>query len=459
MKNFKTTLIYFIVAVLIGGYIFFFERGAAKKEEEKKPKVFTNFVADDIKDIQIENLGTTLTAEKSAIILQKDGKDVWHILSPKAFRADESTVRSMLNAIGDFTPDVTIDKPANLKDFGLDPPLARCTLKSKTGTSFVLLIGNKDMTGSSSYVKTGDKDTVYLATSYMADSLHKGINDYRDHTFFKTDMVVAKKIQVTRDGKSLAFEKDKNNNWNVTLPIAARADSTKIRDLLNTISSLRIQDFVSDHPSGLSQYGLSRPHFRVEVWPSDGGPSNAILVGSKKDKTSNLYAKTNDETSVYLIGEYFDKNMDLKLSDYRDKTILQFDGGSAKALTIRRGSQTFAYQKDGKGQWSCPGRPNAGTEASSLLNLLSGIAISDFMEKPTGTGLSSPPFVAEIGLADGTTRVFKFGKREKDKVNLSVDKSKDVYLVPDTVLSQMEGYYNTILTPVTAASPVPTTKK
>lgn len=459
MKNFKTTLITVAVAALLGGYIYFFERGPVKKEEEKKTKVFNNFVADDIKDIQIENLGATLNAEKTPIVLQRDNKDVWQILSPKAFRADESTIRSMLNAIGDFNPDVTIEKPANLKDFGLDPPLARCTLKSKAGTTFTILVGNKDMTGSSAYVKTADKDTVYLATSYMADNLHKGTNDYRDHGFFKTDPVVAKKIQITRNGKTLVFEKDKNNAWNISRPLAARADSGKIRDLLNTISSLHIQDFVADHPSALAPYGLSAPHLRVEVWPSDGGPSNAILVGRPKDKTSNLYAKSGEEPYVYLIGDFFDKNMDLKVSDYRDKTILQFDSGAAKSLTVHRGSQVFIYRKDDKGQWSSPSRPNGATEAASLLNQLSGITISDFVEKPANTGLSAPPFVAEVGLADGTTRVFKFGKREKDKVNLSVGKSAEVYLVPDSVVSQIEGYYNTILTPVAAASPAPAAPK
>jgi len=457
MKKYQTTLIYLALAALLGGYIYFFERGPAKKEkeEDKKPKVFANFVADDIKEIQIENLGTTLTAQKAPIVLQKDDKDAWHIISPRAFRADDSTVRSILTAIGDFNPDTTIDKPASLKDYGLDPPMARCTLKSKTGASFVLLVGNKDMTGSSAYVKTIDKDTVYLATSYMADNLHKGINDYRDHSFFKTDTVVAKKIQVTRDGKTVIFEKDKNNAWNITRPIEARADSSKIRDLLNTISSLHIQDFCTDHPASLSSYGLSNPRIRLEVWPSDGGPSNAILIGHKKDKTENLYAKSNDEPYVYLVGDYIDKNMDLKLSDYRDKTILQFDGGAVKSLKIQKGSQLFAYVKDDKGQWSCAGRANAGTEASSLINQLSGLTISDFTEKPTGTGLATPPFVVEVGLSDGATRVFKFGNRNKDKVYLMADKSKDVYLVQDGILSQMEGYYNTILTPISVSSPTP----
>lgn len=163
MKNFKIALIYLGVAALIGGYIFFFERGPAKKEEEKKPKVFPSFVADDIRKITLENPGTTLTAEKSPIVLEKNDKDVWHITSPKQFLADDSTLRSLLTGVGDFTSDFVIDKPSNLKDYGLDPPIAHCTLKAKNGTSFEVLVGGKDMTGSSVYIKSPDKNSIYMA--------------------------------------------------------------------------------------------------------------------------------------------------------------------------------------------------------------------------------------------------------------------------------------------------------
>ena len=186
MKNSKSTFIYLAVAALLGGYIYFFERGPVKpKDEDKKAKVFDHFVADDINDVTIENLGTTLTAQKTPIELKKDEKDVWQIISPQKFTADESTVRTMLTGVGDFDPDTVIDNPVHLKDYGLDPPSARCTLKSKTGASFVLLIGDKNMSSSSTYVKRGDKNSVYLVAAYATDNLIKDINHYRNKTFFK----------------------------------------------------------------------------------------------------------------------------------------------------------------------------------------------------------------------------------------------------------------------------------
>ena len=455
MKNFKTTLIYIVVAALLGGYIYFFERGPAKTKDdkEKKTKVFANFVADDINEITLENLGTTVTAQKTPVVLKKDPKDVWQITSPRSLRADDSTVRSMLTGVGDFNPDVTLDNPTGLKDYGLDPPSARATLKSKTGTTFTLLIGGKDISGSSAYIKPGDKNTVYMVASYAADNLKKTLNDYRDHNFLKTDTVVAQKIQVTRDGKSTVFEKDKSNNWNIVEPVSAKADPGKIRDLLNTISSLRVSDFIEDHPA-LSKYGLSAPRLKVEVWPSDGGEPQGFLLGSKKKGGSGgFYAKSLEEPAVSLVGEYIDKDLDLKIADYRDKTALQFDAGAVKTLTIQHGANSFTYQKDDKGQWTCPGRPNAAAEASNLVTQLSGLAITDFPEPKAGTGLDEPSYVVQALLSGGTTHTLKFGKRDTGKVYVSEDKGADIYQVSDAVVSQMEGYYSAILTPVAAGAP------
>src|SRR5581483_2748113 len=158
--------------LLLGVYSYFFERGPVKPKEDeaKKVKVFDNFVADDIREINIEYLGSTTNAAKYTIDIQKDDKDIWQITSPQNFKADESVVRSMLTGVGDFNPHPTIDNPAHLKDFGLDPPVAHCVMKAKSGTVFDLLIGDKNMGNTSTYVKPANKNTVYLVTTYAADN-------------------------------------------------------------------------------------------------------------------------------------------------------------------------------------------------------------------------------------------------------------------------------------------------
>ncbi|HVZ81955.1 MAG TPA: DUF4340 domain-containing protein [bacterium] len=451
MKNFKTTYFYLLVVVLVGGYIYFFERGPAKKpEDDKKVAVLDRFVADEIQSIQVEDFSNSANVKMGPILMTKGDKDVWTIDSPKHYKADEATIRSLLTGIGDMNPETTIEAPSDLKQFGLDPPQGKCTLKSKSGQTFVLLVGNKAIGGSTVYVRPGDKNKVYLVGSYAADNLHKGLDSYRDRFFFKTDSVLARKVRVVRDGKTASFERDKGGQWNIVAPIQSKADTNKVRDLLNTISSLRIEEFVTDHPTDLKIYGLSSPHIRIEVQNSDSSGTHSILIGRKKLKTTNLYAKSGEEPYVGLVGEYIDKSLDLKIDDYRDKTALQFDGGAVKNLVVRRGSASYAYQKDVKGAWTCPGRPNADNEAKNLIDQLASETVLEFPPSDEATGLKEPVFQVEVTLADGSTANYRFGRREQGKVFVSSSRSKDVYKIADAVVSTMEGYYNSILTPVAA---------
>ncbi len=64
-----------------------------------------------------------------------------------------------------------------------------------------------------------------------------------------------------------------------------------------------------------------------------------------------MYSET---ASVYLVGQYIDKTMDLKLADFRDKKAMQFDGGAVKSITVKHGDSTFVYQKDAKGSMEFP---------------------------------------------------------------------------------------------------------
>lgn len=455
LKNIKTTLIYVALAALIGGYILVFEKGPtkSKSDDEKKVNVLDHFVADDIQEVQVEDLGNSANAKLGPIQLRKDDKDSWSIVSPRQYKADDATVRSLLTGIGDFNPDTTIDNPSSLKDFGLDPPQGKCVLKSKGGQTFTLLVGDKGLGGSNVYLKSADKNKVYLVGSFAADNLHKDINSYRDRSFFKTDSVLAQRIHIQRDGKIYEFEKDKGNIWNITRPIQAKADTNKIRDLLNSISSLRIEEFVTDHPSGLSAYGLSDPRIRIEVLNGDSPRSHTILIGKKKEKGTTLYAKSGEEPYLYTVGEYFDKTLDLKMDDYRDKTPLQFDGGAVKSLTIHRGTASYTYVKDAKGQWACPGRANGNNEATGLIFQLAGLAVTDFPSAKEPNGLKDPLFQVEIALNDGKSRTYRFGRRDQGKVYVGMSGSDQVYRTADTVVSQMEGYYSSIMTPVAGPSP------
>ncbi len=459
MKSFRTTLIFFGILALLGGYIYFFERGPVKKAEEKREKVFENFVADDIQEIRVENLGNSLTPAAPPIDIKKDEKDVWQILSPQKYQADENTLRVLLQSIGDLNPDAAITNISNLADYGLNSPTARCILTDKKGTSHTLIVGDKGVTGSDTYIKTSEKPAVYLIPAYTTDNIKKSVNDYRNRVLFKTDLVAAQKVEVVYGDKTLVLEKDAQNTWNIKSPIEEKADSSKIRDLLNSLNDMKVNEFVDEHPKDIKIYGLSKPRGKVTLWPSDKGSPKTVLIGRQKLKTTDDFVKMEGQDSVYQVGDAFVKPMDFKINNFRDKLVMQFAADVAKSLTIKSPRTNVTYQKDDKGIWTCPGRVKAQDEASNLISQLSETVIVDFASNTVNTGVENPSFEANVTLKDGTSRLYRFGRIDNGQVYLASDKSKDTYLVYINPVSQMESYYNSILTPIPIASPAPLPKK
>ena len=82
----------------------------------------------------------------------------------------------------------------------------------------------------------------------------------------------------------------------------------------------------------------------------------------------------------------------------------------------------------------------------------------DFPDKKEAAGLKNPSYMVEVLLGSGVKRTFRFGNVKKEKVYLASDQNKDVYLAASGVISQMDLYFNSILTPVVVPSMVPVKK-
>jgi hypothetical protein len=455
MKKIPQIAYYLAAAALLTGYICFFERGAVKTDadKDKKTKIFEDYVADDINKIEVENLSTTVNTLKAPIILGKDDKDAWQITAPHNFKADQDAVHTVLNTFSNFNPESTIEKPADLAEFGLNTPSARCSMTNKMGKNYVLLIGDKSITGASAYVKTPDNASVYMLPQFSVSNLIKDVNSYRDKSFFKADDILANEIKIVRDGKATVFEKNKDGNWNIIQPIKVKADDQKINSFFSSINNLRISDYVDDNPSNPAIYGFSKPHASVEIGSADGKENHEILLGRKKMKSNVYYVKLGDEPNVYLTEGSIDKTLDIKLGDFRDKSMMKFDSAQANTLTVKHNNRSYVYKKDDKGQWSSEGRMKAQDEAVNIITVLSNTDIVDFASKKDSTGLADPDYVVEVLLGSGTQRIYRFGNRQKGNVYVALNNTKEAYTAPAALLSQMDDYYSAIMTPVVISSP------
>jgi hypothetical protein len=443
MKNFSSSFILISVALLLGAYVFFFERGPVKKEE-KKDKVFTQFVADDVKEIKLHQPA----AHYQSIDIQKDKDDHWQILAPQKLKADETVMRAVLMSVGDMSPEDTFDHPDQLADYGLNTRAAEADFIFKDGTQQTLMIGDKGISGSSAYVKPANQPKVYLVPSSVTDNFAKSVDDFRDHSVITTDVVQADELQITHGAKTLELKKDKDNNWNLTRPSAGRADPMKVRNVLSAANDLKIDKFETDHPSDLKIYGLASPGAILEIKSSQAASKDQVLyLGRDKLKTTDVFAQLKGQSTVFLVPQGFEKSLDLKADDFKDKTLLQFDASRASRLTVSHEGKSIVYVKDAQGRWQSIGRDKANDEGSGVLSQLALLTVTDFSADRSKSGLKHPAYSAEVTFDDQTAHHYQFGNRDQDKIYLTANfgpkgKSPEVYLVSASVVAPLESIFS-----------------
>ena len=114
----------------------------------------------------------TLNPSQEEIVLKKDEKGVWQIVSPEQAEANKEVVTDMVATLAslkasDFAANY------NLEEHELNPPRVTITAILDDKVEKRLLIGKKDEDKSQYYVKDQSKKTIFLVGKYQYDKLNR----------------------------------------------------------------------------------------------------------------------------------------------------------------------------------------------------------------------------------------------------------------------------------------------
>jgi hypothetical protein len=449
MKNFRSAFIYIIIALVLGGYIYFFEQGPTAQQKSKTYKIF-HFVAAQVNGLTIQQFHQKKKINNLPIEITEVPPDHWKIISPRKHNADTITVRSILGQLGSMHPDLKIKliNPALLVEAGLNSPTARISYHLVNGTTQVLTIGNKSISGSDYYVETSaQKKFIYLMPTFVIQDSLKTLNKLRNRHLIKTDAASARKFLLVYAHRRILISKNPQlRSWEILEPHEYQADASSVKSMLDQVNLLRAISIVAGHPANLASYGFNHPKVEFTVWPLQGNVTQEILIGSKVKGGTDYYAKLKHKKAVYLISNYFVNVVLNKTVDhFRNKNMMQFNSADALRLTIHYHHKIFVYSKNKKGNWICiPGRPNSNEEAVALISELSQTTVTGFpVVSKASSDLVHPPMVADVTLIGNTMRNFEFGKVVANNVYTTSYALKRIYLVSNRPVNLMNSYFKT----------------
>ena len=208
-----------------------------------------------------------------------------------------------------------------------------------------------------------------------------------------------------------------DGEWEITDPVALKADAEAVDDLLFGVDALRAVAFVDDQPKSLRPYGLDSPLIEASFMVPDAEPA-VLLVG--KMKGDNIYVKAQNSASVFLVKKTLLDLVGMGVAGLRNKQILNFDGDAAAKIVLKHGDVNLTCQKQGT-NWRLthPVQEQAKNGAvNSIIYQINRLTVEAFLAvlpSVTTTGFDAPEVQLVVTLKDRTEHLLKIGKLADDK--------------------------------------------
>jgi hypothetical protein len=225
-----------------------------------------------------------VTANNKTLELAKSGSD-WKIVKPVQAVSDSTAAEGLIGKVQSAQMKSIVSDNASatdLKKYGLDKPAATVTF-SLGSAKASLLVGGKSADGSL-YARDASKPLVMTLDATLLDDFKKNADEYRKKDLFAFRAYDANRIEITRGGQMVAFDKIKGakpedeDKWQRAGSGGAKpvdADKEKMGVLLAKLESIRATSFVDS----TAKTGVDSPAMTVYAKFDDGKKEERVTFG------------------------------------------------------------------------------------------------------------------------------------------------------------------------------------
>jgi hypothetical protein len=274
------------------------------------------------------------------------------------------------------------------------------------------------------------------------------------------------KLEITTAGNSLIFSK-KDDTWNIE-PKGYRADSTKIKNILNIIEKLKLTALVSESKNYV-RYDLGNDkNIHVKAW-QDNTLLREFDIGKAAPTFKHTFVKLPDDPNVYHARGDFRRDFDRSVDDFRDKSVLSYAQNTIQGITLAHEKETISLfrkeipetlpEKKGepaakaskelktKTVWEdTKGHEVAPSKITSLLSFLSSLECERYLDDSKKEDLNNPIYTVSLkGEKEYSLSVF--AKEDKNAKNYSAISSENEspFSLSDTQVDTIKSKLDEIL--------------
>jgi hypothetical protein len=164
----------------------------------------------------------------------------------------------------------------------------------------------------------------------------EGGTEAKERAFAGLDADKIDEIKVTSESGDATTATKAGGMWQLTAPLAVKADEMQVSAIATNLSTLEITRVVDENPADLKEYGLDAPRVTIEFKASGDktyGDYHRLFIGAKSPTGGDLFARRDADKRVILVAGYTDPIFNRSTFDLRDKTVLAFDREKVDRIT------------------------------------------------------------------------------------------------------------------------------
>ena len=274
------------------------------------------------------------------------------------------------------------------------------------------------------------------------------------------------KLEITKAGNSIIFNK-KDDTWYIE-PKEYRADSTKVKNMMNVIEKLKLTALVSESKDYIRYDLIKDKNINVKAW--DGKTLRREFdIGKAAPTFKHTFVKLPDNPNVYHARGDFRRNFDRSADDFRDKSVLSVAQNTIQAMTLTNEGktisltrkeipETLAEKKDEsaakkskiaktKTVWEdTAGHEVATSKISSLLSFLNSMECEKYLDDLKKEEFKNP-FYSVTLKGEKEQSLLVFAKKDKNAKNYSAisSENKSPFSLSDTQVDTIKSKIDEIL--------------
>ena len=393
--KFKTTIILFAVFLVLLAFVLFFEyKGMSEKDEGEKLLALSS---DDVQKI-------TFKKEYETIIFQKDEEGEWLITEPLEAKADKYEVDRLADDFSNLRIERVVEKePEELAKYGIPQKEISLWFKDKD-KPVKILIGMENTLGNTFFAKRDDETRVVLIPSSLKSLMEKSLFDFREKNIFKFEADDVKNVKL-RAKKTLWVASKKGEEWFFRNPVNALAKTSKIDDILSSLSNLKAKEFVSEEKKkdDVKKYGLDRPVYEITLGMPLENQEVTFFLHKEEDK---LYATTSLSTKIVETEDTLLTDLEKEAEELREKKVASFYSWEANRLHLKMGEIDWELVKDEEDNWhfESPLKEEADrSKIQTFIRKIESLEAAEFIDPPLSLkdyGLDNPNAEVKIWIEE-----------------------------------------------------------